>query len=486
MENKELIAKQTMTNNYPKNNVVPEGWIEVSLGEIITLEYGRSLTALQRKHGNYKVWGSNGIVGTHNAFLIEGPVIIVGRKGSVGAVHYSHEKCWPIDTTYYINSIHSLSYRFVYYLLKYLNLSDLDTSTTIPGLNREMVYSRKILLPPFNEQNRIVEKIEELFSEIEYSEKTLSDIIKSLDVYWQSILKSTYAFVQDKKKLGDVSEIIMGQSPIGSTYNNKGLGTPLINGPMEFGKSSFSKTILSKWTTKPTKICNEGDIIICVRGSTTGRLNIAGFDSCIGRGVAAIQPNRHIYKDYLLYYLHYIEKNILEMGNGTTFPSISKDQLKEVIIPLCSYDMQIELARNLDSKYSIIENTRKGIEKMLIQTDIIKQSILHKAYAGELVPQNPNDEPAYKLLDKINLERLEFLQNKSKENKINPKIKKMERTKSALELLKEAKEPIPAKEVWQQSKHWGSIDNFYAELKSISELVEQTKSKTEILISLKK
>jgi type I restriction enzyme S subunit len=159
-----------MNNNYTK--YLPKGWIEVSLGEIITLEYGKSLTASQRKNGSCKVWGSNGIVGTHNDFLIEGPVIIVGRKGSVGAIHYAYENCWPIDTTYYINSIHSISSQFVYYLLKYIKLLDLDTSTTIPGLNRESVYTQKVLLPPLNEQYRIVEKIEELFSEIEHTEKT--------------------------------------------------------------------------------------------------------------------------------------------------------------------------------------------------------------------------------------------------------------------------------------------------------------------------
>jgi type I restriction enzyme S subunit len=355
-----------------------------------------------------------------------------------------------------------------------------------PNINLKILAELKIPLPPLKEQDRIVEKIEELFSEIEYIEKSLFDINKHVEIYWQSILKSTYSFIKDKIKLGDIAEIIMGQSPIGSTYNNKGVGTPLINGPMEFGNNSFSKTILSKWTTKPTKICNEGDIIICVRGSTTGRLNVAGFNACIGRGVAAIQPCNHIYKGYLLYYLHYIEKDILKMGTGTTFPSVSKEQLNEVIIPLCSYNKQVEFVNSLDSKYTIIENTKSEIGKIFEQIETLKQSILYKAFIGELVSQNPSDEPAYQLLEKIKMERLKFLQNKPKENRISIKIKKMEHTKSVLDLLKEAKEPIPAKEIWQQSKHWESIDNFYTELKSIYDLIEQTKTKTETLLSLKK
>lgn len=474
-----------MTDKKLEHNL-PKGWIEIPLGEIITLEYGKSLTSLEREMGNYKVWGSNGIVGTHNDFLVDGPLIIVGRKGSVGAIHYSSDKCWPIDTTYYINSIKSLSSQFVYYLLKHLNLSSLDKSTTIPGLNREIAYSQRILLPPLEEQYRIVEKIEELFSEIENVEQNLFDTSNRLDTYWQSTLKSIYNSVKKKVILGDISEVVMGQSPHGSTYNNKGIGTPLINGPMEFGRSSFSKTELSKWTTKPTKLCNEGDIIICVRGSTTGRLNIAGFKACIGRGVAALQIDKHVHKEYVLYFLHYSEKNILAMGTGTTFPSISREQLNNLIIPLCSYDKQVDFVNSLDSKYTIIEHAKSEIEKSFNHIEILKQSILSKAFTGKLVLQNPNDEPASELLKKIKEERMDFLKNKPIVKKVKNKTIKMERTKSVLDLLQETQDPIPAKDVWQQSKHWESIDDFYAELKSISDLIEQTKSKTEVLLSLKK
>lgn len=457
--------------NKKGHSKVPHGWIEVSIGEIITFEYGRSLTGLERKRGVYKVWGSNGVVGTHNDFLIDGPVIIVGRKGSVGTVHYSSDKCWPIDTTYYVNSINNLSSRFVYYLLIYANLSSLDKSTTIPGLNRESAYSKRILLPPLEEQNRIVEKIEELFSEIENAEITLIDIKNRLNIYWLGILRAFYEKedIKNYVKLGEISNITMGQSPSGSTYNNKGIGIPLINGPAEFGETSFSKTVLSKWTTKPTKICNEGNIIICVRGSTTGRLNIAGFDACIGRGVAAIKSKETAIDEYLLYFLHYKEKSILEMGTGTTFPSISKDLLYDLLVPKRSKEEQIEIVNALDCKYTIIENAKDTITKKLRQMDVLKQSILGKAFTGKLVLQNPNDEPASELLKKIQKERLDFLQNKPTEKRIKNKLIKMERIKSVLELLKDAQEPLSAKDVWQESKHWENIDDFYTEIKRLVE-----------------
>ena len=126
------------------------------------------------------------------------------------------------------------------------------------------------------------------------------------------------------------------------------------------------------------------------------------------------------------------------------------------------------------------------LEKKISQIQMLKQSVLNKALEGRLVSQNPNDEPASELLQRIKAERIELVQGEPKIKKVKIKIEKMERTKSILDLLKEAQKPLSAKEIWQQSKHWDSIDDFYAELKSISDLIEQKKSKTEILLSLKK
>jgi type I restriction enzyme S subunit len=143
------------------------------------------------------------------------------------------------------------------------------------------------------------------------------------------------------------------------------------------------------------------------------------------------------------------------------------------------------IVSELESQYTILENVKETIVKKTTQIEVLKQTILYKAFTGELVLQNSEDEPAHKLLEKIKMERLEFLQNKPKDKKVKNNIRKMEHNKSVLELLQETQEPIPAKEIWQQSKHRENIDDFYAELKSISDLIEQTKSKTEILLSLK-
>jgi len=73
-------------------------------------------------------------------------------------------------------------------------------------------------------------------------------------------------------ELGELAEILMGESPKGKTYNTSGDGVPLLNGPAEFGRK-FPTAV--QWTTAPTRIANPGDILFCVRGNTTGRMNMA-------------------------------------------------------------------------------------------------------------------------------------------------------------------------------------------------------------------
>jgi type I restriction enzyme S subunit len=126
-----------MTNSNTQTTDLPKGWVEVKLGTLFEFEYGKGLTKKQRnENGTIPVYGSNGIVGFHDEFLVEGPVLIVGRKGAAGEVAISKINCWPIDTTYFVKVSEHLSIDFSYFLLKSLRLAQFDKSTAIPGLNR--------------------------------------------------------------------------------------------------------------------------------------------------------------------------------------------------------------------------------------------------------------------------------------------------------------------------------------------------------------
>ena len=123
---------------------VPQGWERKTLGESIKLNYGKALKAETRIEGEFPVYGSSGIVGTHEKPLVKGPAIILGRKGNVGSVYWSSKSFFPIDTVYFVDADSSSLY--LYYALK--NMHFISSDVAVPGLNRDFAYSRFLLHPP--------------------------------------------------------------------------------------------------------------------------------------------------------------------------------------------------------------------------------------------------------------------------------------------------------------------------------------------------
>jgi type I restriction enzyme S subunit len=123
------------------------------------------------------------------------------------------------------------------------------------------------------------------------------------------------------KKLGEIATITMGLSPKGDTYNEDAIGTPLVNGPVEFGER-FAKAV--KWTTAPTKLCSKGDLIVCVRGSTTGKYVKSDATYCLGRGVCSISYKYQSFIDHL--FENELPALLGQVG-GSTFPSWTGPQL---------------------------------------------------------------------------------------------------------------------------------------------------------------
>ena len=121
-----------------------DGWIEKELGEVFTLNYGWSLPEKKRIAGDFPVYGSNGVVGSHNEPLVSSAGLVVGRKGSAGNVHLARKPFCPIDTTFYIApSDTSLDMEFLYFLLLHVDLKRILGDVGVPGLNREMAYKER-------------------------------------------------------------------------------------------------------------------------------------------------------------------------------------------------------------------------------------------------------------------------------------------------------------------------------------------------------
>lgn len=132
---------------------MPGGWDCVPLVERLNLEYGRALPSQKRQVGDVRVYGSNGPVGSHNVEWLTPPGIVVGRKGTVGAVHYAATPFWPIDTAYYVRLLSNKdNLRYVFHLLQYLPLRLLNAATGVPGLSRRDAFALRGMFPPHAEQ----------------------------------------------------------------------------------------------------------------------------------------------------------------------------------------------------------------------------------------------------------------------------------------------------------------------------------------------
>lgn len=166
----------------------PASWRELMVGEFAPFRYGKSLPASRRvSSGSVPVYGSNGVTGYHDSSLTNGPTVIIGRKGTAGAVHYSSVPCWPIDTTFFVSGRDAELVRFKYYALSALGLEGMNADSAVPGLNREAAHARELRVPDEPEQRAIVGVLGALDDKIELNRRmseTLEEMARALFRSW--------------------------------------------------------------------------------------------------------------------------------------------------------------------------------------------------------------------------------------------------------------------------------------------------------------
>jgi type I restriction enzyme S subunit len=157
-------------------------------------------------------------------------------------------------------------------------------------------------------------------------------------------------------QLQDFASIVMGQSPKGENCYNLPQGLPLLNGPTEFGSHNPKPT---QWTDDPKRMASPGDLLFCVRGSTTGRMNWADQEYAIGRGLAAIRHKYGLeFQPWVRGVIEFQLSELLAAATGSTFPNVTRDQLNSLLIPQHSNDQQREIASILGALDDKIELNR--------------------------------------------------------------------------------------------------------------------------------
>ena len=123
------------------------------LVELVRFNYGKALPAAAREPGDVAVVGSGGVVGSHNVSLVDGPAVVLGRKGSVGATYWIDGPTYAIDTTYWVEPL-GVSLHYAYYLLRSIDFASMSTDSAVPGLNRSRAYALDVAMPSTEELAR--------------------------------------------------------------------------------------------------------------------------------------------------------------------------------------------------------------------------------------------------------------------------------------------------------------------------------------------
>lgn len=379
------------------------GWIEKELGEVLTLNYGWSLPSKVRTEGEYPVYGSNGIVGSHDTPLVSTEGLIVGRKGSAGNVHYSRKPFCPIDTTFFITQEDTnLDIEFLYFLLLHINLKRVLGDVGVPGLNREVAYKEKAKFPSDkSEQRRIAHILTTVQTAIEQQAK-LIDLTRELK---SALMKKlfTEGLRGEKQKETEIGLVPAGWdvSNIGEVARFQSGGTPSREKPEYWsgGTIPWVKTGEINYKVIETTeefITDEGlnnsaarllpkGTLLCAmygQGITRGRVGILGLDATTNQACAAITPfdEDQVSTWFLYYYMQYHYQNLRELGHGANQRNLNMDLIKSFPLSYPASDEQKEIVKSLsviDKKISQIEQKRTLLEELF-------RTLLHQLMTGQV------------------------------------------------------------------------------------------------------
>jgi type I restriction enzyme S subunit len=198
-------------------SVLPHGWSKKALKRRVRFAYGDSLAAENRNDGDVNVFGSNGVVGTHDRSITQSPAIVIGRKGSSGKLSWSDAPCFPIDTTYFVDQTQTReNLRWLFHALDSLGLDKINFDSAVPGLSRELAYSLPLVFPPLPEQHRIAAYLDASCAAIDAAVSAKRRQLDTLDALRKSIIQSAVTRgIAKNSALESTGNVWLAQIPSG-------------------------------------------------------------------------------------------------------------------------------------------------------------------------------------------------------------------------------------------------------------------------------
>jgi len=377
---------------------IPVDWEVTSLGKIAYLEYGASLPERKRNKGSVPVYGSSGIVGYHSEGLIDGPGIIIGRKGTVGAINWVDKSFYPIDTTFYISKNQSKEYlKWLFYLLSNLHLERLNITTGVPGLNREQAHSVILPIPPFSEQKKIadilttvdgaIEKTAQVIEKTKELKKGLMQRLLTRGIGHNKFKKTEIGEMPVEWEVAKLKDIVLrfynGGTPDTSNENYWGGDIPWITGA-DFEKQKVNRSrrnITHKGVeNSATNIIPKGNLLVATR-TGVGKIAIAPFDIAISQDITGIiLDSQKALPGYIYWYLDHKADRLRSIIQGTSINGLLRGDLESFMLPLPLVNEQKKIADILTSIDDEVEKEMNHKD----QLETLKKGLMQVLLTGKL------------------------------------------------------------------------------------------------------
>ena len=337
------------------------GMVKRKIGDILTLQRGYDLPASKMEGGNVAVVGSNGIIGYHNIVKYDAPCIIVGRSGSVGKVRYYSIPTWPHNTALFVKDFKGNDPLYLYYFLKNLHLDEKfsKSSSVVPSLDRNIVHSLHVQFQEdINEQKNIAKILSAFDIKIALN-RQINDNLEAMarqlydywfvqfdfsdengrpykssggKMVWNEKLKQNIPMGWIVEDISKIADVYNGATPSTKEERNYGGNIVWIT-PKDLSdqKSKFvyygERNITQKgYDSCSTHMLPIGTVLMSSR-APIGLLSIAKSELCTNQGFKSFVPKKETLGSYLYYYILLHIKQIEQLGTGTTFKEISRDDV---------------------------------------------------------------------------------------------------------------------------------------------------------------
>jgi type I restriction enzyme, S subunit len=373
-----------------------EGWIKRKLGDAIALAYGKPLPDDQRcEEGGFPAYGANGVKCFAAKPYCNFPSIIVGRKGTAGAVNLVDGGFWPLDVTYYVTfDGDQYDLKFLFYMLSALDLPSLATGVK-PGINRNTIYAIEKYFPPIAEQKRIVAILDEAFAGIATAvantEKNLANARELFESYLRAAMDAAInngelAVLADlATEITDGDHMPPPKAPSGIPF------VTIKNIDKKTRKIDFDDTFSVPRDyfdrLKANKRPQEGDVLYTVTGSFGIPVLVEQkTDFCFQRHIGLIRPRSDTNSRWLYYLLlsPQLVAQAIERATGTAQKTVSLKALRGFKVPVIQWNQQLTAVQGLDELSNETERLESIYRQKLSALAELKQSLLQKAFSGEL------------------------------------------------------------------------------------------------------